>query len=177
MTIYFNDTTIGRIGIAEEEGSITNLYFETDTFPQNIEIRETEVIREAFRQLAAYLAGDLKSFSLPLTPRGTDFMQKVWKILCQVPFGKTASYREVAIAAGNPGGARAVGMANNRNPVPIFIPCHRIIGADGKLTGYRGGLDLKLKLLELEGYEGQTRRSVRQTSICTSNSTMSNALF
>lgn len=147
---YFHNTTIGRIGIAEEGGSITNLYFETDAVPQNVEISETEVIREAFRQLNGYLAGDLKTFSLPLTPRGTDFMRIVWKILCRVPFGKTASYKEIAIAAGNPEGARAVGMANNRNPIPIFIPCHRIIGANGKLTGYRGGLDVKKILLELE---------------------------
>jgi len=150
MTLYFYDTTIGRIGILEERGSITNLYFETDAVPQNIEICETEVVKEAFRQLTAYLAGDMKIFSLPLAPRGTDFMRTVWNILCQVPYGKTASYGEIAIAVGNPSGARAVGMANNRNPVPIFIPCHRIIGADGKLTGYRGGLEVKRKLLELE---------------------------
>jgi methylated-DNA-[protein]-cysteine S-methyltransferase len=150
MKLYFHQTAIGRIGIAEENGSITNLYFETDAVPQNIELCETDVIREAFRQLEAYLAGNLKIFSLPLAPCGTYFMRVVWKCLCGVPFGKTASYKEIAIAAGNPKAARAVGMANNRNPIPIFIPCHRIVGADGKLVGYRGGLDLKMILLELE---------------------------
>jgi len=154
MKLYFHQTGIGRIGIAEENGSITNLYFETDTVPQNVEICETEVIKEAFKQMEAYLAGNLKIFSLPLAPGGTDFMRTVWKILCGVPYGKTASYKEIAIAAGNPKAARAVGLANNKNPVPLFIPCHRIIGADGKLVGYRGGLEVKMKLLELEKYHG-----------------------
>lgn len=150
MKLYFQNLAIGRIGIAEEGGSITNLYFETDAIPQDAEVCETEVIREAFRQLEAYFAGDLKSFSVPVAPRGTAFMREVWEILRWVPYGKTASYKEIAIAVGNPKAFRAVGLANNRNPVPLFIPCHRIIGSDGKMVGYRGGLDIKRKLLELE---------------------------
>jgi len=150
MKLYFYETDIGKVGIAEGRGSITNLYFETDVTPQNVEICETETIKEASRQLNAYLSGDLKEFSLPLATSGTDFMRTVWKILCEVPYGKTASYKDIAIAVGNPKAVRAVGMANNKNPIPIFIPCHRIIGSDGKLTGYRGGLALKKKLLELE---------------------------
>ena len=154
MKLYFHNMAIGRIGIAEENGSITNLYFETDDVPRNVEMCETEVIKEAFRQLEAYLAGDLKTFSVPIAPRGTDFMRTVWKLLCGVPYGKTASYKDIAIAAGNPKAVRAVGLANNKNPVPLFIPCHRIIGADGKLAGYRGGLDVKRKLLDLEKHHG-----------------------
>lgn len=150
MNIYFQQTTIGRIGIAEENGSITNLYFETDAIPQNVELSATEVIREAFRQLDAYLGGELQTFSLPLAPHGTDFMRTVWMALCKVPYGKTASYKEIAAAAGRPKAARAVGLANNRNPIPLFIPCHRTIGADGKLVGYRGGLDIKKILLAIE---------------------------
>ncbi|HEY3298032.1 MAG TPA: methylated-DNA--[protein]-cysteine S-methyltransferase [Armatimonadota bacterium] len=150
MKLYFHETEIGRIGIAEESGSITNVYFERDAAPQDVEICETETIKEAFRQLDAYLAGDLKEFSLPLDPRGTDFMRRVWKLLCEIPYGRTASYKDIAAASGDPNAARAVGMANNRNPIPIFIPCHRVIGRSGKLTGYRGGLGLKKKLLELE---------------------------
>ncbi len=150
MNLYFHTTAIGRIGIAEENDCITNLYFETDTFPQDADLCETGVIKEAFRQLSAYLAGELKSFTLPLAPSGTNFMQSVWKNLCTIPYGKTASYKEIAIAAGSPKAFRAVGLANNRNPIPLFIPCHRIIGTDGKLVGYRGGLDVKRKLLELE---------------------------
>jgi methylated-DNA-[protein]-cysteine S-methyltransferase len=154
MKLCFQQTAIGRIGIAEDNGSITNLYFETDAVPQNVELCETEVIKEAFRQLKAYLAGELQNFSVPLAPSGTDFMRTVWKALCRVPYGRTASYKEIAIAAGSPNAARAVGLANNMNPVPLFIPCHRIIGADGKLVGYRGGLDVKRKLLELEKNHG-----------------------
>lgn len=146
--------SIGRIGIAEENGAITNLYFESHTIPQNAEIFETGVIKEAFRQLEAYLAGDLKSFSVPLAPSGTDFMLTIWKTLCNVSYGKTASYKEIAVASGNPKAVRAVGMANNRNPISIFIPCHRVIGIDGKLVGYRGGLSLKKTLLDLEKNHG-----------------------
>ncbi len=150
LNLYFHHTAIGRIGIVEDNDSITNLYFETDAVPQNVEMCETDLIKEAFRQLDAFLAGELKTFSLPLAPRGTEFMLAVWKILCGVPYGNTASYKEIAIAAGNPKAARAVGIANNKNPIPLFIPCHRIIGTDGKPVGYRGGLDVKRKLLELE---------------------------
>ena len=90
MKANFRRTKIGKIGIAEEAGNITNLYFETDDTPEDVEIGETETIKKAFRQLDAYLSGDLREFSLPLAPQGTDFMQHVWKILCEVPYGKTA---------------------------------------------------------------------------------------
>lgn len=154
VNLCFHTTNIGRIGIAEIKGCISNLYFETDNIPQNATIGTTEIIEEAFRQLDAYFVGRLLSFSLPLAPRGTAFMLTVWKNLCDIPYGKTVSYKEIAISAGNPKACRAVGMANNRNPLPIFIPCHRVIGADRKLIGYRGGLDLKRKLLELEARHG-----------------------
>jgi methylated-DNA-[protein]-cysteine S-methyltransferase len=150
MNIFFYKTDIGRIGIAEDSGSIRNVYFETDFIPNDIEVRETETTKEASRQLNAYLTGELKSFTLPLAPVGTDYMQKVWRLLCEIPYGETASYKDIAANAGNPKAARAVGLANNRNPIPIFIPCHRVIGTSGKLTGYRGGLDIKHRLLELE---------------------------
>ncbi|HOO40226.1 MAG TPA: methylated-DNA--[protein]-cysteine S-methyltransferase [Syntrophales bacterium] len=153
MKLYFRQTELGEIGIAEIGGSVTNVYLDRGDVPQDAEICETDLIREAFRQLEAYLAGDLKRFSLPLAPAGTEFMRKVWTILVRVPYGKTASYKDIAEAAGNPGAARAVGQANNRNPIPVFIPCHRIIGANGKLVGYRGGLDMKQKLLDLERRE------------------------
>ena len=154
MKLNFYETRIGKIGIAEDHGSITNLYFESDIVTQNVEICETENVKEASRQLHRYLEGDLKEFSLPLAPKGTSFMRKVWKILSEVPYGKTASYRDIAIAVGNPKAVRAVGMANYSNPIPIIVPCHRIIGSSGKLVGYRGGLALKKKLLELEKQNG-----------------------
>ncbi len=150
MVISFQQTIVGRVGIAQCGDAITYLCFESETVPQQAEIGETELIREAFRQIDAYLCGRLKVFSVPLAPLGTPFMQRVWQILCTIPYGTTLTYRDVAVAAGNPFAARAVGMANNRNPVPIFIPCHRVIGSNGALTGYRGGLKLKKALLKLE---------------------------
>jgi methylated-DNA-[protein]-cysteine S-methyltransferase len=150
MKLYFHHTSIGKVGIAEENGFITNLYFENKNVPHGIEINETELIKEAFRQLDAYLAGNLKEFSLPLVTCGTEFMRRTWSALCEIPYGETASYKDIAIRIGNPKAVRTVGMANNRNPIPIFIPCHRVIGASGKLVGYGGGLDLKEKLLEIE---------------------------
>lgn len=150
MKLYFSQTSIGKIGIAEQDGNIAQLYFATDMIPHNAEIIETTLISEAFSQLNAYLTGELKQFSLPLAPQGTDFMQTVWRALCAVPYGKTASYKEIAQAIGNPKAVRAVGLANNKNPLPIFIPCHRIIGSNGKLVGYAGGLQIKQQLLDLE---------------------------
>lgn len=151
MNQFYYETRLGRIGIAEESGSITGVYFESETIPENAEICETEIIKEAHRQLDDYLAGELKEFSLPLAPHGTDFTKSVWKHLCDIPYGETRSYKDIAIAAGNSKAVRAVGQANNRNPIPIFIPCHRVIGINGKLVGYGGGLEIKEKLLELEG--------------------------
>ncbi|RPF42377.1 methylated-DNA-[protein]-cysteine S-methyltransferase [Hydrogenoanaerobacterium saccharovorans] len=150
--IWYYDTPIGKVAIAEKEGSITNLYFETDSIPQERDFAqcETDVIKEAHRQLQAYLAGTLQEFSLPLAPAGTPFMQQVWQCLCQIPYGATASYKQIAQMAGNSKACRAVGLANNKNPIPLFIPCHRVVGSSGKLVGYRGGLDLKKKLLALE---------------------------
>jgi methylated-DNA-[protein]-cysteine S-methyltransferase len=150
MIIAFQQTTIGRVAVAECGGAITNLCIGMDTLPQQAEIGETELTREAFRQIDAYLAGELRLFSVPVAPAGTPFMQRVWQILRTIPYGTTLTYRDVAVAAGNPLATRAVGMANNRNPVPIFIPCHRVIGSNGALVGYRGGLGLKKRLLELE---------------------------
>lgn len=152
MEVCFYDTVIGQIGIAAKNGCVTNLFFETDDVPNDLILLETDVIREAFRQLAGYFSGNLKEFSLPLAPCGTDFMFKVWELIRGVPYGSTASYKDIATSAGNPNAVRAVGMANNKNPIPLFIPCHRIIGTNGNLIGYRGGLEIKKKLLELERY-------------------------
>jgi methylated-DNA-[protein]-cysteine S-methyltransferase len=101
-------------------------------------------------QLAAYFAGQLTQFDLPITAHGTSFQQQVWAQLLKIPYGVTMTYGELAGALGRPTASRAVGGANHRNPLPIVIPCHRVIGAGGRLTGYAGGLDIKLKLIELE---------------------------
>ena len=150
MYFFYRKTILGKIGIAEEHGMIKHLYFENDDAPADAEFLETEIIREAFVQLESYLEGTLRIFSLPLDPDGTAYMKKIWKLLQQIPYGETVSYREIAVAAGNEKASRAVGLANNRNPVPVFIPCHRVIGSNGKLVGYGGGLDIKKKLLDIE---------------------------
>ena len=150
MNIFFYNTVIGKISIAETEGSITNVYFENDILPQNVTEGETSLLVEASQQLDSYLMGNLKQFTLPLSPAGTPFMKQVWKQLCDVPYGQTATYKEIAVKTGNGKASRAIGLANNRNPIPIFIPCHRIIGSNGTLTGYRGGLGVKEVLLNIE---------------------------
>lgn len=107
-------------------------------------------LAEARRQLAAYFAGQRRAFSLPLAPQGSPFQLRVWKALQRIPYGETTSYGEIAAAIGAPGSARAVGAANGANPLPIVVPCHRVIGADGSLTGYGGGIQRKKALLALE---------------------------
>ena len=113
--------------------------------------QDTPLLLEAKRQLEEYFAGLRAAFSLPLAPEGTDFQKAVWRELENIPYGETRTYGQIARALGNPKASRAVGMANHKNPVAIMIPCHRVIGADGSLTGYAGGLDIKETLLRLEG--------------------------
>jgi O-6-methylguanine DNA methyltransferase len=109
-----------------------------------------DVLDAAARQLTAYFAGDLRAFDLPLAPSGTPFQQRVWRALLEIPFGRTQSYSELAALIGAPGAARAVGLANGRNPLAIIVPCHRVIGAGGGLVGYGGGLERKRWLLDFE---------------------------
>ena len=146
---YYYDTKIGRIGIVENGEAITYLCFE-ETLAKDVNIIETALLKKAAKQLEEYLSGKRKAFDLPLAPQGTEFQQRVWMALQEIPYGKTCSYKDIAEKIGNVKACRAVGMANNKNPIAIFIPCHRVIGANGKLVGYAGGLDLKKKLLDLE---------------------------
>ncbi len=173
--IFLYHTTIGPIAIAEKSSSITNVFMAKD-ISEYFTISETDsssggpilvpratgsnhqynyfesgLLKEAAEQLYQYLDGKLKSFILPLAPEGTGFMKSVWDELLKIPYSRTASYKEIAQAVGNPKASRAVGLANNRNPIPIIVPCHRVVGISGKLVGYRGGLETKRKLLELEG--------------------------
>jgi len=113
-------------------------------------VENKELFREATRQLDAYFLGKLESFDLKLAPEGTEFQKSVWKALCKIPYGETRTYKDIAASVGKPKAYRAVGLANNRNPIAIIVPCHRVIGSNDKLTGYASGLDLKAFLLKLE---------------------------
>lgn len=146
------DTEIGRITIAAGRDAVTGLAF--GERPELAPAGRTELTDLAFTQLEEYLAGKRREFSVPLSPRGTPFQQRVWNALCAIPYGETRSYRQIAEAVGNPAACRAVGMANNRNPIAILIPCHRVVGADGSLVGYAAGLETKRRLLELERAHG-----------------------
>lgn len=147
---YFYDTKIGRIGIAEQDGKISNVFFGNTVSPETYTIEETCLLKDAAEQLNTYLEGKCKSFDLPLMPEGTPFERSVWQALTEIPYGETRSYEDIAIHIGNPKACRAVGGANNRNPIAIIVPCHRVIGKSGKMIGYAGGLEIKETLLKLE---------------------------
>lgn len=146
---HYHQTDIGLIEIVENGEAVTGLFF-NKTNPQLLPCEENALTRQAIRELDEYFAGERRIFTLPIQPYGTEFQKKVWRALCDIPYGETRSYGQIARAVGNPKACRAVGMANNHNPISIVIPCHRVIGADGSLTGYGGGLKIKEKLLELE---------------------------
>ncbi len=148
MPQLFLKTPLCNMVLTEQEGAITALHFcgaQAEPFNDS-----TPLLNQAADELGRYLKGELKQFTVPVRAVGTPFMQRVWAELEKVPYGATVTYRELAEAAGSPKGFRAAGMACNRNPVPIFIPCHRIVGTNGSLTGYAGGLDIKSRLLALE---------------------------
>jgi len=157
MKLFCKKTGIGTIGIVDSGGVVSNLFFDPCSVSQEIERGETPLAIEAFRQLDAYLRGDLKAFSLPLEPTGTPFMKRVWEVLSVIPYATRVTYSEIAKAAGNPRAVRSVASACGRNPLPLFIPCHRVVRSDGKMGGYLGGSVLKAGLLELEkksAYDG-----------------------
>jgi methylated-DNA-[protein]-cysteine S-methyltransferase len=135
--------------IAEDTGAIAGVFFGTKP-PIGFVKAETPLIKKAAAQIDEYLTGKRKKFTLPLVMHGTEFQTAVWRALQDIPYGETRSYKEIAAAIGRPKAVRAVGMANNRNPISIIVPCHRVIGHDGSLVGYGGGLPLKQRLLELE---------------------------
>lgn len=150
---YYYTGLIGTYAIEETDGKLTRMWVgdRINLIFDDVELRETPLLKEGRAQLDAYFAGQLKKFTLPLAPSGTAFQLRVWDILSALPYGETITYGQLAEKVGNPNASRAVGMANGRNPLPIFIPCHRVVGAGGKLTGYTGGLDIKEKLLRIEG--------------------------
>ena len=143
------DTDFGKITICEKDNFIIETVIGISSFKAD-RIIESPMIRKAHTQLNEYFKGIRKSFDLPLNPKGTEFQKKVWDVLLKIPYGSTCSYKDFAISIGNEKACRAVGSANNRNPIFIFIPCHRVIGTNGSLVGYGGGIQLKEKLLLLE---------------------------
>ena len=164
MRIFFEvlDTPVGEMFVTvDEEGEVRNLEFlrsrgldevvaqlEQDGLQVTRGGEPTAVVR---RQLEEYFGGQRQDFELALAPAGTDFERSVWTELVKIPYGRTVSYGEIAARLGRPGASRAVGRANGANPIAIVVPCHRVIGADGSLTGYAGGIDIKERLLRLEG--------------------------
>lgn len=144
------ESPIGKLTIEADGEWITAIYFQGEQ-PSTVGEKKTAVLLKCSAQLQEYFDGKRQVFDIPLRPRGSEFFRQVWaKMASVVPFGTTVSYSELAALAGRPKAARAVGMANRNNPIPILIPCHRVVGKNGKLTGFRGGLDIKEKLLLLE---------------------------
>jgi methylated-DNA-[protein]-cysteine S-methyltransferase len=155
MTLYDTiDSPIGELLLVGDGSALTAVHMDGDPGPGWR--RDPGALREPAEQLLAYFAGELREFDLPLAPRGTPFQREVWSALREIPYGRTVSYAELAAAVGRPHAARAVGAANGRNPIAVVIPCHRVIGASGALTGYGGGLERKRLLLDLEA--GQRSR-------------------
>jgi methylated-DNA-[protein]-cysteine S-methyltransferase len=157
MTRYARiNTPLGPMIAIAEDGGIVGLDFEDAKYapavgPEWIEDSAYAPLCDCAAQLAEYFAGERGRFDLPLAPRGTPFQQRIWREIAKVPFGETTTYAELAARAGSPGSARAAGAATGRNPLAIVVPCHRIVGAGGSLTGYAGGLPRKQRLLTLEG--------------------------
>lgn len=137
---------VGKLTLVQEGEALTGLFFDSREPGQ----AETPLLLRAEQELNEYFQGSRREFDLPLAPKGTEFQRRVWQALCTIPYGETRSYQDLAILSGCPKGYRAVGMANNRNPISILIPCHRVIGKNGSLTGYGGGLETKAFLLKLE---------------------------
>jgi methylated-DNA-[protein]-cysteine S-methyltransferase len=154
LTCYTRmESPVGPLLLVADDGGLRRIDFVNGRNPGEPDpqwLDDAEHFRETLRQLRAYFAGELENFDLELAPQGTPFQLTVWNRLREIPFGETISYGELARRIGNPDASRAVGLANGSNPIPIVIPCHRVIGSNGKLTGYGGGLPIKEKLLALE---------------------------
>ena len=154
MTVSLQlETPVGQVTVTASDEAVTGLRFGTELPEDSLLCREedaTPLLRETARQLREYFAGERRSFTLPLAPQGSEFQKKVWAALQTIPYGETRTYRQIAEQIGHNLAFRAVGMANNRNPIGILIPCHRVIGYDGRMTGYAAGIGIKERLLDGE---------------------------
>jgi len=153
MNVQIHDSPIGPLTLVSDGACLVGLHFAGWAPPLTTVRRSDEVLLETARQLGAYFAGERESFDIPLKPAGTPFQLRVWSALRDIPFGETRTYGQLASAIGDPSAMRAVGAANGRNTIAIVVPCHRVIGADGSLTGFGGGIERKKFLLRLEGRE------------------------
>jgi methylated-DNA-[protein]-cysteine S-methyltransferase len=151
MISAIHDSPVGPLTLISDGRALTHLEFEAPRYPAPNHPRgDDKILAKARRELDAYFAGKLRAFTVALAPQGTEFQKRVWAALLAIPYGATRSYGEQALAIGAPNASRAVGLANGRNPIAIIIPCHRVIGANGSLTGYGGGMARKQQLLDLE---------------------------
>ena len=153
------DTPIGELTLAGEHGALTGVWMGPKE-PEPGWRHDSAELAEPLAQLEQYFAGERTEFDLRLEPRGTEFQQRVWSLLPDIPYGATTTYGALAVKLGNPRSVRAVGLANGRNPLPIVVPCHRVIGADGSLVGFGGGLPRKRALLAMEA---EVREGFRNT--------------
>lgn len=163
LPLYFDEiaSPVGRLRLIASDSALVGIWFEAgrDGARPRPELHrgDSPLFQRVRRQLDEYFAGERRDFDLPLDPRGTEFQRRVWERLTRIPYGETTTYGALARELGDPGASRAVGLANGSNPIPIVIPCHRVIGADGSLTGFGGGLPIKQALLELESGARQPR--------------------
>lgn len=150
--VYFYDTPVEPLRVMDNGSAIIEITFSTEdkVLPRKAVEEETPLIAKAAAQLTEYFDGSRREFDFPTEVGGTEFQRRVWQELCRIPYGQTRTYKQVAEAIGCPKGFRAIGMANNRNPIAIVVPCHRVVGSGGRLVGYAGGLAVKEKLLQLE---------------------------
>lgn len=146
-------SVLGEVVVQADDKGITGVWFEQHTTkPSDLGSLQPEhgLLHQAREQLQQYFVGQRQTFELPLNPLGTEFQQRVWRALQKIPYGTHCSYQDIAVSLGMPGASRAVGTANGKNPISILVPCHRVIGSSGKLTGYAGGVERKRWLLQLE---------------------------
>lgn len=151
--VAYLDSPLGRLQLRSDGAALTGLYMPSPKGQPPVDaawVADDAPFADAVDQLRAYFAGTLREFDLPLAPHGTEFQNRVWSALRAIPYGRTCSYRDIAESIGAPKAVRAVGLANGRNPISVIVPCHRVVGANGSLTGYGGGLPNKQLLLELE---------------------------
>lgn len=156
--IFFDTivSPIGNLSLVANETGLSQIIFENQKQFQNKDIsweQNSAKLKPIADQLMAYFNGELTKFDISLSPEGTVFQKQIWKHLLEIPYGETCSYQDIALAINKPNACRAIGMANSLNPIPIIVPCHRVIGKNGKLTGYAGGLETKAKLLEIENID------------------------